>query len=311
MANEKKYIFGPVPSRRLGLSLGVDIVPFKVCSLDCTYCQVGATTDKTIERKEYVPADEVIAELKETLDQGTCADYISITGSGEPTLNSQLGPIIKNIKKISKIPVAVITNGSLLFDPAVRADCAAADVVLPSLDAADDQTFQIINRPHSRLSVQSLIDGLAAFRSEYKGQIWLEVFLIEGVNTSPDKIEKLAAAISAIAPDKIQLNTAVRPTTEKGVKKVSLEKLTEIAQSLGDNCEVVADFHHRLSDKAIKNRQQSILSMLKRRPCSIEDITSALGIPKDQLKEMLKDLQNQKLVTSTRQNDTTFYAAAK
>ena len=172
-----------MPSRRLGRSLGVDIVPRKVCTLDCVYCQVGRSTEITVERKEYVAIEPVISELKSRIAKGLQADFITISGSGEPTLNSRLGDLIGEIKKITNIPIAVLTNGTLFFDASVRADCAKADVVLPSLDAGDEATFQKINRPHKDISIEKLISGLCQFRREYKGQIWLEVFFIEGINT--------------------------------------------------------------------------------------------------------------------------------
>jgi len=154
MKKKEKYIFGPVASRRLGLSLGVDIVPAKVCSLDCIYCQVGRTTKKTVKRREYVPIRKVLAELKARLDKGLRADYITISGSGEPTLNSKIGVLIDRIKKITDIPVAIMTNGTLLYMADVRRDCRKADVVLPSLDAADEETFEKINRPNRNISIE-------------------------------------------------------------------------------------------------------------------------------------------------------------
>ncbi|HLB75136.1 MAG TPA: radical SAM protein, partial [Sedimentisphaerales bacterium] len=173
MAKEFKYLYGPVPSRRLGWSLGVDIVPLKVCTLDCIYCQLGRTSKKTIERSEYASIDAVLAELTEKIEAGLVADYITIAGSGEPTLNSQLGKLLDALKKITDIPLTVLTNGTLFFRDDVRGDCAKADVVLPSLDAGDEKTFRRINRPHADISIEKLVSGLAAFRKEFSGLIWL------------------------------------------------------------------------------------------------------------------------------------------
>jgi len=240
VASEKKYFYGPVPSRRLGRSYGVDIVPFKVCTLDCVYCQLGKTTDRTIERKDYGPIEPILAELRETLAEGLEADFITIAGSGEPTLNLRLGELIDGIKKITDIPVAILTNGTLLYKKDVRADCAKADVVMPSLDAGDEQTFQKVNRPHNDISIENLISGLCAFREEFAGRIWLEVFFVEGLNTDAGQIPKIRDAIELIRPDKIQLNTAVRPTAEADIKRLDAEKLQAIAARLGPKCEVVA-----------------------------------------------------------------------
>jgi len=233
VAEEKKYLYGPVPSRRLGYSLGVDIVPIKACTLDCIYCQLGRTANKTIERRDYVPGEAVLAELKEKLAEGLTADFITISGSGEPTLNSQLGELIDGIKKITDIPVAILTNGTLLHRQDVRADCARADVVVPSLDAADEQTFQKVNRPHRDISIEKLISGLQTFRNEFAGRIWLEVFFVEDFNTDAEQIAKIKNAIEQIRPDKVQLNTAVRPTAEPGVKRLDAKKLRAIAAQLG------------------------------------------------------------------------------
>ncbi len=307
MAEGKKYLFGPVPSRRLGLSLGVDIVPFKVCTLDCIYCQVGKTTEKTIERRDYVPVETVLAELKDKLSQGLTADYITLSGSGEPTLNLRLGEIVDRIKKITGIPVAILTNGTLLTDQSVRADCGRADVVLPSLDAGDQQTFEKINRPHPDISIEKLISGLCTFRSEYPGQIWLEVFFVEGVNTDSQQIAKIKDAIKRIYPDKIQLNTVVRPSTETGVGRVSVEKLQAISAQMGENCEVVADFSPQQSSRHIGNKAEDVLSMLKRRPCTLADICSGLGLGRSELLKYIDYYQQLGVIDSQEKNGTVFF----
>jgi wyosine [tRNA(Phe)-imidazoG37] synthetase (radical SAM superfamily) len=313
---QERYIFGPVPSRRLGRSLGLDIVPAKVCSLDCIYCQVGRTTKKTIERKEYVPVQKVLDELKGRIEKGLQADFITISGSGEPTLNSRLGFLIDEIKKITDIPVAILTNGTLLYRQDVRIECAKADVVLPSLDAADEQTFAKINRPHPDISIEKWVAGLIQFRKEYAGQVWLEVFIVDGVNTGDAEIAALKKAIERIGPDKVQLNTAVRPTAEPGVKRVSPAALLKIARLIGPNCEVIADFPKKgRGDKAGQALQKDVgqaedlLSMLKRRPCSLEDICNGLGLEKNQASEYISQLQGRGLVCSEDRNGVMFFIA--
>jgi wyosine [tRNA(Phe)-imidazoG37] synthetase (radical SAM superfamily)/biotin operon repressor len=323
VAEEPKYLFGPVPSRRLGLSLGIDIVPFKVCTLDCIYCQLGRTSAKTIERKDYVPVEAVLAELKERLAQELQADFIAISGSGEPTLNAGLGRIIEGIKKITNIPVAILTNGTLLTDKSVRADCEEADVVLPSLDAGDEETFQKINRPHTDISIEKLIEGLCAFRKEFSGQLWLEVFFVEGLNTSAWQIAKIKAAVERIRPDKVQLNTAVRPTAETSVKRTSIEKLRGIAAQLGERAEVVADFSPGRCGKGIDSgvedlldphlavscKMGTLLSMLKRRPCSLSDICSGLGIGRNEALKYITHFRQQGVVDSEQRDGITFFKA--
>lgn len=309
MTTEKKYFFGPVPSRRLGLSLGVDIVPFKVCTIDCVYCQIGKTTEKTIERKEYVPCDAVFKELDEKLAKGITADYITISGSGEPTLNSQLGTIIDGIKERTKIPVAVMTNGTLFTEKSVREDCAKADLVLPSLDAGDEQTFQKINRPYPTLTFERIVAGLCQFRKEYTGQIWMEVFLLDGFNTDDDQIAQIRKNLQRIRPDKIQLNTAVRPTAESDIKPLPHEKLEQIAKTLGKNCRVVADFSKQINAKAKHAEPQQVLDMLKRRPCSLKDICAGLAIDPEQASKHLQHLKNQGVIESESKAKTLFFKA--
>jgi len=304
-------LYGPVPSRRLGRSLGVDIVPFKVCTLDCIYCQLGGTTEKTVERKEYVSVEAVLTELKNRLSTGLQADYITISASGEPTLNSGLGELIAGIKKITDIPVAVLTNGTLLYRQDVRADCAKADLVLPSLDAGDEQTFRKINRPHKDISIEKLIAGLCAFRNEFAGPIWLEVFLVGGFNTDTGQIDKIKDAVNKVRPDRIQLNTAVRPTAEPGLKELSREKLQEIAAKLGDRCEIIASYVERVplcGSHGLQNDiRNTILSMLKRRPCSINDICSSLGIHQNEALKYIADFQQQGVVGSEQKDGITFF----
>jgi len=338
VAEQTKFLYGPVASRRLGLSLGVDIIPFKVCTLDCVYCQLGATTEKTTERREYVPAEVILAEISDMVKKGLKADFITIGGSGEPTLNSQLGQIIDGIRKITDIPVAILTNGTLLYRQDVRADCAKADVVLPSLDAGDGQAFEEVNCPHKDIVIETLISGLCDFRNEFSGQIWLEVFLIEGLNTNAGQIEKIKEAIERIQPDKVQLNTAVRPTTRAGIKKVDAKKLEEIAQELGEKCEVVADFSParysepmsghpqdvvyptvaggmspvgNMSQGGDPEKMETLLSMLKRRPCSLEDIHSALGIGRIEALKYITHYQQNSIVDSFEKDGIIFFKAIR
>lgn len=309
IADQQKYLYGPVPSRRLGLSLGVDIVPAKVCTLDCVYCQLGRTTKKSVEREDFVGIEAVLAELKDRLAQGQQTDFVTISGSGEPTLNSRLGELIQGIKEITDLPVAVLTNGTLFDRPDVRADCARADVVLPSLDAGDEQTFRKVNCPHRDISIRKVISGLIAFREEFNGQIWLEVFLVEGLNTDLEQIAKIKAAIGLIRPDKIQLNTAVRPAANKSVRAVDAKKLQALAVRLGEKCEAVADFSSAHCGKHVLNRAEAVLSMLKRRPCSINDICAGLGIRRSEALKYISHFQRLGVVTSEEKGGIVFFKA--
>lgn len=324
MEHKEKYLYGPVPSRRLGLSLGVDIIPFKICTLDCVYCQLGPTTRKTIERKEYVPVEPILDELKKRIEKGLVADYITFSGYGEPTLNSKLGELIVGVKKITKVPVAVLTNGTLFYRPDVRADCANADLVLPSLDAGDQKTFEKINQPHPDISIDKLISGLEVFRQQFNGQIWLEVFIVDAINTNRQQLTSIKHAVNVICPDKIQLNTAVRPTADAAVKKIDSQKLQAIAEFFGPSCEVIADYPKKNYAKtgSIQNKSkssvpsldgvdilQSLLSMLKRRPCSLDDISSSLGIHSSHAIKYITLLIQKDLIRSEQKNGITFYKA--
>ena len=311
VAEKKKYLYGPVPSRRLGLSLGVDIVPFKVCTLDCIYCQLGKTTEKTTERAEYVSPEAIFTELEERLAQGLQADFITIAGSGEPTLHLQLGKLIDGIKKITDITVAVLTNGTLLYRQDVRADCAKANVVLPSMDAGDKQAFEEINCPHRDIIIENLVSGLSVFRNEFAGPVWLEVFLVEGLNTDAGQIAKIENAIKRIQPDKIQLNTAVRPTANPGVKRVDAEKMEAIAAQMGEKCEVVADFSPARNRRHIESKAENVLSMLKCRPCSLDDVSSGLGIDRNEALKYIAHFQQQGFVQSCEKDGITFFQAIR
>jgi len=309
MAGKGKYLFGPVPSRRLGLSLGVDITPLKTCTQNCIYCQLGVTGVQTVERKPYVPIEAVLSELKDKVTAGLRADYITLSGSGEPTLNSEMGRLIDGIKEITTIPVAVLTNGTLLTDPAVRADCAKADVVLPSLDAGDEETFRKINCPHKDINFSAFVEGLCKFRAQYTGQIWLEVFFCEGINTSDEQIEKMRVLIERIRPDKVQLNTAVRPVADKSVICVGPARLRAIAERLGPNVRVVADFSKLDRAPNVKATTEDVLQMLRRRPCSLNDVCNGLGVHLNEALKYLAHLEATGLIESQPAGGTVFFKA--
>jgi wyosine [tRNA(Phe)-imidazoG37] synthetase (radical SAM superfamily) len=306
---KKRYFYGPVPSRRLGLSYGVDIVPFKVCTLNCIYCQLGKSTNVTVERKNYGPIEPILAELKEIVKAGQKSDFITVAGSGEPTLNSQLGKLIEGIKNLTDTPIAILTNGTLFYKEDVRNDCAKADVVMPSLDAGDANTFKKVNRPHRDINIENLIFGLSTFRKEYAGQIWLEVFLVEGFNTETGQISKIRNAIEQIRPDKVHLNTAVRPTAEPDLKRLDIEKLHSIASQLGPQCEIIADFPTRHHTNLPEKTSDDVLSILKRRPCSLDDISSGLGINHNELLKYIKILQDRGLILCEQKEGVLFFKA--
>ncbi len=219
------HVFGPVPSRRLGRSLGIDLVPFKTCTYNCIYCQLGPTTNLTLERKEWVPFDKVIEEAREKIRSADGIDYITFSGSGEPTLHSRIGEMIRELKRLSSIPVAVLTNGSLLWQQEVQDDLLEADLVIPSLDAPDRGLFRHVNRPHPDLTFDQVVEGLVKFRERYSGKIWLEVFLLSGITGMESEVKRIADLARTVRPDLVQLITATRPAPMDFVEPVSLEDM--------------------------------------------------------------------------------------
>lgn len=238
-----KYIYGPIKSRRLGLSLGLSLSPDKICDLDCIYCQWGSSGKTVLERKEYAKTDEIILELKSWMQENPQTTqelkFITLSGLGEPTLNTGIGALIDQVKKITGLKIAVITNSTLLGDPAVRQGLRKANLIVPSLDAVDLEIFKQIDRPHTGIKLNEIIDGLVALRKEFSGQIWLEIMLIAGMNDDLGHIEKLKKVIQRINPDKIQLNSPVRSTAEKNVLAVEKAKLEKIREILGDKAEII------------------------------------------------------------------------
>ena len=298
--NSLVHIYGPVPSRRLGFSLGIDIIPFKTCSLDCIYCQLGPTAKKTVRRKECFPYKEILSQIKTKLSSEQRIDYITFSGSGEPTLNESIGKLISEIKKITSIPVAVLTNSTLLTRKSVRKALQAADVVAPSLDAVTQSVFIKINRPHPSLKIKEIIQGLKDFRQEFKGSIWLELMLVKGVNDSPSHLRKLKEVISRIKSDKVQLNTVVRPPAEKYARALNKKDLETIKNILEENCEIIAEFDKKEQSSSSENLGRAILAMIQRRPASLSDISISLGKHNSEIIKYLNPLLKEgkiKLVT--------------
>jgi len=243
MRSLMKYIYGPVNSRRLGFSLGITLIPHKICSFDCVYCQLGKTKDRTYERREYLKVEAIINELRLWFENNTDGaknlNYITLSGSGEPTLNIKIAELIAEIKKITSLPIAIITNASLLNVPLVRQGLVAADLILPSLDAVDPKVFEKIDRAHPDIKIGQIIEGLINLKKEFPGKIWLEVMLVRGINDDLRQIKKLKEVIDRINPHKIQLNSPVRTTAEPNVFPVDRRKLEKIREILGDKCEII------------------------------------------------------------------------
>ena len=309
-----KHLFGPVPSRRLGISLGVDLVPHKVCTLNCIYCECGSTTRLTLERDEYVPFEELLEELEDSFAKNPDPDFITFSGAGEPTLHSRIGEVLSFIKKLKpSIRVALISNGTLFSDPEVRRELTEVDVVLPSLDAATERAFRKINRPRKDLKLDEYVSGLVEFKKEFKGEFWLEVLILPGYNDDPENIQALRKAIHAIAPDRIQLNTLDRPGVINGLRPATREELEAIVHEWDmEHVEIVVPVAEREESKAFRTDvEAAILETISRRPCTIEDIHQILGIHINEINKYLGTLEESGQIETNRQERGVFYQLAK
>lgn len=310
MTTRFRHVFGPVPSRRLGRSLGIDLVPFKTCTYDCIYCQLGRTRNKTVELSEYVPTDRVLAEIEFALGSGAHADWITLSGSGEPTLHARMGDVIAAVKQLTEVPVAVLTNGSLLWDDRVRRGLAGADLVIPSLDAADDRMFRRVNRPHKALSLDLVLDGLTALQRAFAGAIWLEVFLLQGISDTDRHVEELVKVARRLAPDRIQLNTVARPPADAAARPVPRETLERLATRFEPTAQVIADRHDASAANLPCAAEEMLLGLLARRPCSLEDVSRALGLVVPEALKRLDSLVHDGRVTVVSQGTQPFYTRA-
>ena len=304
------YLFGPVPSRRLGISLGVDLVPMKTCSLNCIYCECGPTTELSITRDEYIKPDSIKKELHHFFNNNPLPDFVTFSGSGEPTLNSCIGNILSFIKAtVPNIPVAVLTNGTLLFSKNVRNEINNADLVLPSLDAATPEAFHKINRPHMDLDIENIIEGLVQFRKEYKGKIYLEVFIIPGINDTEKELFALKKAIKKISPDRVQLNTLDRPGILSTIRSSTHTELNEIVEFWDmDQVEIIAAAPTRKTTLSYRSDIESaILETIKRRPCTLEDLVKILALHTNEINKYLDVLEADKKIKVIHQPRGFFY----
>ena len=317
MNNNKKYIFGPVPSRRLGSSLGVDLVPFKTCSIDCVYCEAKATTNLTLDRKEYVPVNEVISQLDDVLKDSPQLDYITFSGAGEPTLNSHIGDVVKFVvDNYPQYKICLLTNGTLLGEHSVIDDLKLmrpTDVVIPSLDASNEEEFKKINRPHDDLKLIKLITDIINFRAKNKAQMWLELFIVPGVNDDIESQQQFAKIISEIDPDKVQLNNLDRPGCVEWIKPAPEETIKSFISVIEEVAavEIIGRFSYRSeklkfsgTNAEIKN---AILEMTNRRPYTVADFLFAINISEDKLKKILKELISANKLLTKEDERGTFY----
>lgn len=308
--SDYSYLFGPVPSRRLGRSLGVDLTPYKTCSLDCVFCQLGKTTHKTITRKEYVPTDAVTAEIDAWLTSDGDADYITLSGSGEPTLHSGFGDVLLFIRERTAIPAVVLTNGTLLHHPEVRDAACRANVVKVSLSAWDDASFGWVNRPHPSLRFDQVVSGQKALRKQFQGELWMEVFLVAGMNSTQSDVQRIASVAREIEPDRIQLNTVVRPPTESFAEPLSKDQLLALCPLFQPEATVIAEFDLEKDLEAQVNKE-TVLAVLQRRPCTADQIAKAFGMHLNEVSKYIGNLVRTGQVRAERRNQATYYSARR
>jgi len=288
-----QHIFGPVPSRRLGMSLGVDIMPHKTCSLDCVYCECGKTTNLTLKRDEYISIDKVKEELELFLHNKPDIDFITFSGSGEPTLHAAIDKVVDFIKsEFPQYKVALLTNSTLFHVPQIRESVKKIDVVIASLDAVSEDIFLKINRPHEDLVLSNIIDGIITFRKNFTNQLWIEIFIVPHLNDSKIELEKMKNVLSLINPDRIQLNSLDRPGTESWVKPVNPDIFSDISNYLM-NAEIVDINRSDKNSGGISEfLNERLLSTIKRRPCTSEDISRIFSISLKEANNILGKLVN-------------------
>ena len=304
-----QYVYGPVLSRRLGRSLGVDPVPFKTCNLNCVYCQLGPTPGGSWTEAVYPPLPAVLMEVGEALASAQDLDFVTISGSGEPMLYGDIAELIRAIKNMTQVPVAVVTNGTLLTSRASREALYQADVVLPSLDAADNRTFNRIVRPPGGLSVEQVIAGLVTFRRHFTGQIWLEIMLVGGLNDQPEQLERLKSAMDLILPDRIHLNTVVRPPAVESARPIPPERMAAIAAYFGSDCEVIAECpgsEPRPSGEALAARLAEIVT---RHPATLSELAVTLGASPDLVATGIAELMAKGVIETQLHRGRLYYTA--
>ncbi len=307
---KRKSLFGPVPSRRFGRSLGVDLTPYKTCDLDCVFCQLGRTTNKTINREEYVSTEDVIQEIDEWLKTKEEADYITLSGSGEPTLHSRFGEVLQFIRAKSTIPAVLLTNGTLLYLPEVRDAASHADIVKVSLSAWDQASYEWVNRPHPQLKFHQLVEGQKAFRRQFRGGLWMEVFLVWGMNSTPSDVSRIASLAGEIKPDRIQINTAVRPPAEGFAEPLSMDRMLSLCPLFHPNAEVIAEFNLE-KDLKLEANKETVLSMLRRRPCTAGQIAGGFGMHINEVSKYLGHLMRSGQIRQERRDNTIYYTAVR
>ncbi len=290
------HLFGPVLSRRLGRSLGLDLVPRKVCNMDCLYCEVGRTTVYTSERKPYIALDIIKASIEQAKEMEDVYDVLTITGSGEPTLNIYFEEAVELARSTVSKPVAVLTNSTLVYVSSIQEALAKVNFVLASLDSAREKSFRLVNRPVREVGLELIVEGLRALREKMKGELWLEILFVKGINDSPEDISALKSAIEYINPHRVQLNTVVRPPAYPMAKPLSFEEMEAIKHKLSEKAEIISSPNTTtLAKRPLPFAELSewLINYLARRPANIEELTHVFGEEKEIILEALKFLEEE------------------
>lgn len=306
-----KHLYGPVPSRRLGRSLGINMVPHKTCCLDCIYCQLGRTTKHTMRVAEYTPAHEIILDLERWMRLDGQADFLTFAGSGEPTLQARLADIMALAHEQSDIPIALLTNGALLWTEEGRAAALQADVLMPSLDAATPEVFERINRPCAGLTLDRVVEGLVETVSDFRGQTWLEVMLVKGVNDDEAELEAIAEAAARIGPEQIQVNTVVRPVPGGGAERIGDEDLKRVCEILGPKASVIPSAWEHGAPAGSERSTDEVLALVSYRPCTLQDIAHGLDMHPNEALKYVAQLLDQESIRPVERNGQTFYTGAQ
>ena len=318
-----KSVYGPVPSRRLGQSLGIDPIPLKTCNWNCVYCQLGRTRPVVNERKDYVPPGEILAQVREALAvhaPGETAlasraqrriDWVTFVGSGEPLLHASLGWLIRQVKSLTELPVAVITNGSLLYLPEVREELAIADAVMPSLDAGTAKLYRQTNRPHPGATFERLFRGLKAFRQEYNGNLWVEVMLVKGLNDTEEALRDIATALRQIRPDEVHINLPTRPPAETWVQPPDENGLMRATAILGSIANVVHPIEGTFDLSGYDSLVDAVIGIITRHPMRQEELERTLARSRPgSVRQVLAELESSGQAQVVERYGVRFWSAA-